>query len=58
MDSVKRRATAERRSQSVTGLLEAVHQIGRAGSAEQVEQANSLLDETRRRVYRILAGDE
>jgi DNA-binding PadR family transcriptional regulator len=44
--------------QAVTGLMEAVHQVGRAGSPEQVERANALLDETRRRMYRILAGDE
>jgi DNA-binding PadR family transcriptional regulator len=44
--------------QAVTGLMEAVHQVGRAGSPEQMEQTSLLLDETRRRVYRILAGDE
>lgn len=36
-------------------LAQAVAQVGRSGSAEQVAQAVALLDETRRKVYGILA---
>lgn len=37
------------------GLAQAVGQISQSGSAEQVEQAIELLDETRRKIYAILA---
>lgn len=38
-------------------LAQAVAQVGRSGSAEQVQQAVDLLDETRRKLYSILAQD-
>ncbi|SIT69141.1 PadR family transcriptional regulator [Microbacterium sp. RU33B] len=38
-------------------LAQAVAQVGRSGSAEQVQQAVALLDETRRKLYSILAQD-
>lgn len=37
------------------GLAQAVGQIGQSGTTEQVEQAIELLDETRRKLYAILA---
>jgi DNA-binding PadR family transcriptional regulator len=36
----------------------AVMQVVQAGSAEQVAQAAKVLEETRRSLYRILAGDD
>jgi hypothetical protein len=36
----------------------AMREVIGTGDAEQHAQARSLLDETRRRLYRILAGDE
>lgn len=38
-------------------LAQAVAQVGRSGSAEQVQEAVALLEETRRKVYSILARD-
>lgn len=38
-------------------LAQAVAQVGRSGSAEQVQEAVAVLDEARRRLYRILAQD-
>jgi DNA-binding PadR family transcriptional regulator len=38
-------------------LAQAVAQVGRSGSQEQVTQAVALLDETRRKLYSILAQD-
>jgi DNA-binding PadR family transcriptional regulator len=46
---------AFRLRQSVGPLIGAVLQIGQAGSAEQQAEATALLDETRRRLYAILA---
>ena len=39
------------------GLAQATAQVGRSGSAEQVEQAVAVLDEARRKLYSILAQD-
>jgi hypothetical protein len=36
-------------------LAQAAAQVGRTGSPEQVEQAVAALDETRRKLYAILA---
>lgn len=36
-------------------LAQAVGQVGQSGSTEQVEQAAALLDDTRRKLYAILA---
>ena len=33
-------------------------QVAQAGSTEQVAEAAKVLDETRRSLYRILAGDD
>ncbi|MEA9984885.1 MULTISPECIES: PadR family transcriptional regulator [Subtercola] len=38
-------------------LAQAVAQVGRTGTPEQVQQAVSALEETRRRLYSILAQD-
>ncbi len=38
-------------------LAQAVSQVGRTGSPEQIKQAVDALDETRRRIYSILAQD-
>jgi DNA-binding PadR family transcriptional regulator len=38
-------------------LARAAAQVGRTGSPEQVQQAVAALDETRRRLYAILAQD-
>ena len=38
-------------------LAQAAAQVGRTGSAEQVEQAVAVLDEARRKLYSILAQD-
>jgi DNA-binding PadR family transcriptional regulator len=37
-------------------LLAALAQVGRAGSAEQISEAIKILDETRRRLYGLLAA--
>jgi hypothetical protein len=38
-------------------LAQAAAQVGRTGSAGQVQQAVAVLDEARRRLYAILAQD-
>jgi DNA-binding PadR family transcriptional regulator len=38
-------------------LARAAAEIGRTGSAEQVDEAVAILDEARRRIYSILARD-
>lgn len=38
-------------------LAQAAAQVGRTGSAEQVQQAVAVLDDARRRIYAILAQD-
>ena len=38
-------------------LAQAAAQVGRTGSPEQVQQAEAVLDEARRRLYAILAQD-
>ena len=38
-------------------LAQAAAQVGRTGTPEQIEQAVAALDETRRRIYAILAQD-
>jgi DNA-binding PadR family transcriptional regulator len=43
---------------SMAALGAAVEQIARHGDDAQAEQATAVLDEARRRMYRILAGDE
>ena len=43
--------------QAFVALRAAVLQVGMAGSAEQAERARDLLDETRKKVYAILAED-
>lgn len=40
------------------GLMAATAQAGRAGSAAQVEKTADIIDEARKRVYELLAGDE
>lgn len=44
-------------SKSGIDLAQAVTQVGRTGSADQIRQAVTVLDETRRRLYAILAQD-
>ena len=39
------------------GLAQAAAQVGRSGSAEQVNKAVAVLDEARRQLYSILAQD-
>ncbi|PJJ63824.1 PadR family transcriptional regulator [Compostimonas suwonensis] len=39
------------------GLAQAAAQVGRTGSPEQIQQAVTVLDEARRRLYSILAQD-
>ncbi len=43
--------------EAFVALRAAVLQVGMAGSKEQAEQARDLLDETRKKVYAILAED-
>jgi DNA-binding PadR family transcriptional regulator len=50
-------AVAELR-QAVIGTIRAVRGVGAEGNAEQIAKATALLDETRRGLYRLLAGDE
>ena len=38
-------------------LAQAVAQVGRSGSPEQVKQAVAVLDDARRKLYSILAQD-
>jgi len=39
-------------------LASAAYQVGTSGDDEQVEEARKILEEARRSLYRILAGDE
>jgi DNA-binding PadR family transcriptional regulator len=39
------------------GLLGAAREVARSGTDEQVREVARLLEETRRRIYRILAGE-
>jgi DNA-binding PadR family transcriptional regulator len=43
---------------SMIGIVRAVRQVGADGDAEEIAKAAALLDETRRNLYRLLAGDE
>jgi DNA-binding PadR family transcriptional regulator len=43
---------------TVHQVMMAVHQVAQAGSAGQVAQADKILADTRRALYRILAADE
>ena len=43
--------------EGVGGLGMAVREVARHGSDAQVEQARGVLDDARRSMYRILAGD-
>ncbi|MFL5866089.1 MAG: PadR family transcriptional regulator [Thermoleophilaceae bacterium] len=47
----------ELRSQ-IGQLAAAVHQVAAAGNDEHIEQARKVLDDARRSLYRILAGDK
>jgi hypothetical protein len=38
-------------------LAQATAQVGRSGTAAQVDQAVAVLDEARRKIYSILAQD-
>lgn len=40
------------------GLMAAAVQVGRAGSADQIEKTGDILAEARKRIYQLLAGDE
>lgn len=40
------------------GLMAATMQIGRAGTADQIEKTADILAEARKRIYQLLAGDE
>lgn len=42
--------------ESMRALGEAVRQVAKVGNAEQAQTAQTLLDQTRREVYLILAG--
>lgn len=44
--------------QSVFQLMQATRQIGMAGTDAQRQRATELLDETRRKIYAMLASDE
>ena len=44
--------------QLIVPVVVAAHQVMHAGSARQVREAQTVLAETRRRLYRILADDE
>jgi hypothetical protein len=44
--------------EAMGGLGMAIREIGRHGTDAQVEQARVVLDEARRSMYRILAGDD
>ncbi len=43
--------------ENTKALMAAVGQLGHTGTPEQIEQASELLAETRKRIYRMLAGD-
>lgn len=40
------------------GLLGAAREVARTGTDEQVRETAQLLEETRRRIYRLLAGEQ
>ena len=42
---------------TIKQVMVAVHQVAQAGSAAQVQQARTILADTRRALYRILAAD-
>jgi hypothetical protein len=42
----------------VISTLKAAHHVGQDGDPAQVEEATKILDDARRRLYRLLAGDE
>ena len=42
----------------IAGLHLAIRQVAMTGSADQVKAARGVLDDTRKSIYRILAGDE
>jgi DNA-binding PadR family transcriptional regulator len=44
--------------ESIGKLFAAVRQVGQAGDEDQRKQVTELLDETRRKVYAILAEDQ
>ena len=44
--------------EAFVGLVGATHQVARAGSSEQIAKAVVLLNEARRQMYVMLAGDE
>ncbi len=43
---------------ALQGLMRAVMHVGQDGTPEQVEEALKILEEARRKLYRLLAGDE
>ncbi|WP_249021670.1 PadR family transcriptional regulator [Conexibacter sp. S30A1] len=43
---------------AVGGLIRAVMHVGQDGTPEQVEEALKILEDARRRLYHILAGDQ
>jgi hypothetical protein len=43
--------------QAFVALRAAVRQVGMAGTADQADRARELLDETRKRIYSILAEE-
>jgi DNA-binding PadR family transcriptional regulator len=55
--SAKDGGRASALAKSGIDLAQAAAQVGRSGSAEQVQQAVSVLDEARRKLYSILAQD-
>jgi DNA-binding PadR family transcriptional regulator len=43
---------------TVGGVMRAVMHVAQDGSPEQIEEALSILEETRKKLYRLLAGDD
>jgi DNA-binding PadR family transcriptional regulator len=43
---------------AMVSTLKAVHHVGQDGDPGQIEDATKILDDARRRLYRLLAGDE
>ena len=43
---------------SIGGLMRAVMHVGQDGTPEQIEEALSILEEARKKLYRLLAGDD
>ena len=43
---------------SIHGLMRAVMHVAQDGTPEQVEEALGVLEESRKKLYRLLAGDE